>query len=622
MAFALWDIKTTDIALVQNIINSTGKCEYLDKYRHKAHDKIVNDLIEWYIYNNHPNCADNDRLFSFMQNHTSWPDLNRLQVKFENITGPLTPEMISWFDIHPPITGRAQKLYYQSSKYQNVKTSVEKIWQISDMSISDEADFYKQNKHLITASDTIVRVEKFIWENKLVNAANTIKYLPPESARLFEQILLIIQKKHTPVDFVTKKQMHSELYLYAAAEYFFAKKNHDKVMKFIKFADRENVIHHPEKWHKMRMYEARELFEIGAYAQSYNLAKAHKILSGEKFADSEWFSGWLALRFLNKPAQAYEHFKTLRTHVKNAVSKARAEYWMGRASSRLGQKENMTIHYKNAAKYHFTYYGQLAYYELHPNSYIDLKDTHLAGEHTNSNIMKNSVAKAGFILVKAGAYDKALLFLKQAVKTASSDDERYLLTQIAAIDRSLGVKTHKEALKHGVVNTRIGYPHLGKSCCGEDKISYLAHAIITQESSFDKKAESSAGAQGIMQIMPSLAKHISPKINLTYREKILKVDERYNIRLGTYHLEELMYNYNDSYILTIAAYNAGPSAVNKFQSKFGALSNIRDLYKRIDWIESIPYSETRGYVQMVLSNLQNYYSLGAKHVRLKELIMK
>ena len=144
-----------------------------------------------------------------------------------------------------------------------------------------------------------------------------------------------------------------------------------------------------------------------------------------------------------------------------------------------------------------------------------------------------------------------------------------------------------------------------------DKNIALIHSIIKQESGFIVHAESSVGAIGFMQIMPATAKSLCKQLKITYNQYKLKHDPQYNIKLGSFYINQLINQFNGSKILAIASYNAGPKATNKWINDFGDPRQSQNMEEVIDWMESITYKETRNYVQRILENLIVYeYRLG------------
>jgi soluble lytic murein transglycosylase len=137
----------------------------------------------------------------------------------------------------------------------------------------------------------------------------------------------------------------------------------------------------------------------------------------------------------------------------------------------------------------------------------------------------------------------------------------------------------------------------------------VAYAIARQESSFDAQARSSAGALGLMQLMPDTARRVASQVGVSHSTERLTSDPAHNVTLGAFHLDELINEYNGSYILTFIAYNAGPRRVPQWIERFGdPRTGQVDV---IDWIELIPFAETRSYLQRILENIFVYQQLNA-----------
>jgi soluble lytic murein transglycosylase len=134
----------------------------------------------------------------------------------------------------------------------------------------------------------------------------------------------------------------------------------------------------------------------------------------------------------------------------------------------------------------------------------------------------------------------------------------------------------------------------------------LVYGLSRQESEFNPTAGSKVGAQGLMQIMPGTAKLIAKQYGLKYRAGMLTSDPAYNVKLGAAHLGDLIEDFGGSYVLTLVAYNAGPRRSREWVAEYGDLRDGK--IDPIDWVESIPFQETRQYVQKVLQNVHVYRS--------------
>jgi soluble lytic murein transglycosylase len=148
-----------------------------------------------------------------------------------------------------------------------------------------------------------------------------------------------------------------------------------------------------------------------------------------------------------------------------------------------------------------------------------------------------------------------------------------------------------------------GYPITTVPSGGTAERSLL-FAIVRQESAFAPDAMSRVGARGLMQLMPTTAASVASKMQVQYSADRLTSDGLYNMLLGRSYLEHLIEEFGGSYALAIAAYNAGPGRVRQWMREFGDPRGRG--VDMVDWIEMIPFNETRTYVHRVLENLQIY----------------
>lgn len=340
----------------------------------------------------------------------------------------------------------------------------------------------------------------------------------------------------------------------------------------------------------------------------YALASQHGYRRGERFADGEFVAGWAALRFLNEPQTAARHFRTLDEGVGTAVSKARAGYWRGRAAEALGDEAGAETFYRAAARHSTTYYGQLAALRL-PDPVIDLPEPARWTPAEAASVQDRPLARAMKLAAAAGATPMFSQFALALDDQLTTPGEHAL---VAALARDLGqpavaVRTAKTGLGKGVIATDAAFPlpTLPDGVTGPGRAeAALSLAITRQESEFNTLAVSSAGARGLMQLLPSTAQMEARALGLSYSFSALTGDPAYNMTLGAGHLYRLVNDFGGSYILAIAAYNAGPTRVRQWLNEFG---DPRDGgVDPVDWVEMIPFSETRNYVQRVLENVQVY----------------
>ena len=295
---------------------------------------------------------------------------------------------------------------------------------------------------------------------------------------------------------------------------------------------------------------------------------------------------------------------------------------MGRTYKELGDKELSTKWYTEASNYLTTYYGQLAFLELNPNGNFELsKDIEIQKEYRNY-FFKKDIVKVIYLLdeLDEDKYTKHMLrhLANDNIENGSEVLAAELATNIERFD--FAIQISKFASYEKRFHNKYNYPIIGtpKNINGR-KIPESAFilSIIRQESEFDLSANSHAGAQGLMQLMPYTAKLVSKQANLPYVRSRLTSDPEYNINLGSHYIAGLILNYDGAYPFAIAAYNAGPNRV-KYWKKINKNPQTKQI-DYVDWIELIKFRETRNYVQRVLENYNVYrYILEQRPIKMKD----
>jgi soluble lytic murein transglycosylase len=363
-----------------------------------------------------------------------------------------------------------------------------------------------------------------------------------------------------------------------------------------------------EIFRERRLYVARAL-RNGNYRQAYALVSNHGLSSGESFADAEWMSGWLMLRFLDNPERAADHFAHLSENVSSPVSLSRALYWRAQAERARGRNAEADTLLQQASRFNFTYYGQLAAVQCGANNVIAFPDTTRVTEAARSNFENRELVRALRLMAEVGArrdFESIAFYLDDTI------DDPMELELLSIIARDQGyyrtaLRSAKAGLFRGVIAVNAAYPTIelpqAVRSSGRPEPA-LVHAIIRQESEFDASAISSANARGLMQLIPSTARLQANRVGITYQSAALTNDPEYNMTLGASHLADLIDDFNGSYVLAIASYNAGATNARNWINDWGdPRSPSVDV---VDWIELIPFSETRNYVQRVMENLQVY----------------
>ncbi len=371
----------------------------------------------------------------------------------------------------------------------------------------------------------------------------------------------------------------------------------------------------PEYWVRRRMGAARRALREGRPGDAYGHASAHFLTGGGDFAQLEWLAGWIALRGLNDPGRAAGHFLRMWREVETPISLGRAGYWLGRAYEAVGDPVRATEWYARAADAPTAFYGQLAAEKIGLNVAPRLAVPDGAADWRSASFAAGTVADAARLLAAADQGTRARWFL---TSLAERLDSRADLAAAGALALDLGrpdaaVRIAKTAARKGHVIMDLYYPVTPLAQASGPIEPALAKAIARQESELNPEAVSPAGARGVMQLMPATAERVARDLGLGYDRGRLTRDPLYNARLGATYMAQMLERYAGATILAAAAYNAGPHRVDRWLVEIG---DPRRGLDPIDWIESIPFSETRNYVQRVMEGLHVYrVRLGADALR-------
>ncbi len=306
--------------------------------------------------------------------------------------------------------------------------------------------------------------------------------------------------------------------------------------------------------------------------------------------------------------RALTYFQHLGASVSRPISKSRAEYWQGRAHEALGDTASAYSHYRLAAAYPDTFYGQLALARTENAPVLRLNDT-LVPAVPKSEIERDVLMPQIKVLAELGQEDDLRFFAEREAETyrAPSHLKEFLQSLSDWGYPEIAVRLAKGAGYAGSPMLGFAYPTLNLPAypaSGPAPQPALVHALIRQETEFDPQAVSVAGARGLMQVMLSAAKTSAREGGLPYRPGDLLTDTNYNIQLGMIEFARHYDSWNNSLVLATAAYNAGPGNVRKWVAANGDPS--RGGVDAVDWIELIPFGETRNYVERVLENMEIY----------------
>ena len=581
----------------------------------QVRDPSALEAYEW-LRLRQPGIDDFERMARWVEAHPDWPSQSRIQVQGEYaLDGGAARDsrVIRFFDRFPPKTGVAATRYALALKNANRITDARRVaseaWLTKNITASDE-------RRLLSAFGSTLRplheqrLDALIWKSYLTAAERHLGRVSGNSRKLGEARIALMRGKGN-VDGLVKRVpaslMNDPGLSYARMVWRKKKGLISSAEAMMVKASATGGLGEPDRWADERQSFVRGALKDGDQRRAYTLAAGNGLSKGVDFAELEWMAGWLALRKLNEPAKALGHFSRLYGGVVTPVSRSRAAFWAGEASAKMGRTGEAIRWHRLAAEYPSAFYGQLSAKRLHGNLSHGVPARIEA--RRGPCVIDRSV-DVGSALAAGGAIVQARLFFYHALEKCGTPNEAKALGLHAEglgafrISVGIGSKLRRKA----IFIPEISHPILSitrQGCKGEDAPERaLTLAIARQESGFDAKARSGAGARGLMQVMPGTGKVTARAAGLTYNLTRLSTDRDYNARIGQCYLAQLLERFDGSYPLAIAGYNAGPGRVSRWLEEFG---DPRDgEIDLIDWIERIPFRETRNYVQRVLEGMNIY----------------
>ena len=366
----------------------------------------------------------------------------------------------------------------------------------------------------------------------------------------------------------------------------------------------------PSAWAGRRRSLVRQAERAGRSQVAYRLASRHftSPSDGYAHADLEWLSGWIALRRLHDPARAEAHFARFIESVTTPISYGRGWYWLGRAREARGDASGAQAAYREGGRWQTSFYGQLAAQKAGMETDPALAGVAPPTDWRSSAVLSSDLVRAGVLAHYAGHRRRSHWLLTHAAAQAATPRDLAALGALALeLERpEVAVRVAKTAARDGLVLPTPYYPVTGLARASGPVSPAQAMAIARQESELNPDAVSPAGARGLMQVMPATAQQVSRKLGLAYSRGALTEDWRYNARLGTDYLADLLNEFGHL-PLAAAGYNAGPHRSRQWIQRYGDPRTM-GLEQVIDWMERIPFNETRNYVQRVVESVQVYES--------------
>jgi soluble lytic murein transglycosylase len=607
-----------DMDTLENVIELIRKHKPDDATQTAAAitDPVARKLAEWIILRSDDNGASVERYRAFLTANPSWPSQTFLRRRLEAALWDDHRDdsvVWSWFENESPVSAKgrfslARALLARGDRA-NAERLVREAWRNDPMSEDTESAALDLLGALLTPGDQKARMDTLLYGSEHEAALRAAKRLGAGHVALAKARIAAYRKaSHTRALLeAVPHDLHSDPgYIFSKIQLLRREEKFAEAAQLMLAAPKDPArLHNLDEWWIERRLLARKMIDSGEHRSAYLIARDAALPTRDIYkTEHEFTAGWIALRFLNDPATAAQHFARIGAGSVNPTTLARAGYWQGRAAEAAGRGEAARAAYTAAAEQSTSYYGQLARAKLGLTQ-IDLNDAPAARSRGVERLEivravellyaldEGEIAVPIFADMGENGDPDALVGLGE-LASRHSDARAMLLVGKAALNRGLPFDFYAYPV-NGIPPFRSIGPEVEKS---------ILYAIARQESAFNPKDVSSAQAYGLMQVTPDAGRYVCKRAGVGFDLARMKNDPVYNVALGSAELGGLLEDYRGSYIMTFAAYNAGRGSVKKWIDRYGDPREAK--VDAVDWVELIPFSETRNYVERVMENLQVY----------------
>ena len=577
-------------------------------------DPVARKLAEWIILRSEDNGATVERYRAFLAANPSWPSQTFLRRRLEAaMWDDRRDESVawSWFENESPISAKGRFTLARAMLARGDRANAERLvrdaWRADPMSEDTENNALDQFGALLTPGDQKARMDNLLYGSENEAALRAAKRLGAGYVALAKARIAAVKKAPNAralLDAVPRELHGDPGFVFSKIQLLRREEKFAEAAQLMLSAPKDpGRLHNLDEWWIERRLLARKMIDTEEFRSAYLIARDAALPSRDIYkTEQEFTAGWIALRFLNDPTTAAQHFARIGVGSVNPTALARAGYWQGRAAEAMGRQQEARNAYARAAEQSTSYYGQLA------RAKLGLPQIELNSPPRGRGAERLEIVRAAQLLYELDEREMAIPLLADMGENGDPDALAGLgeLTQRYSDARGM-LLLGKAALNRGLPFDFYAYPVNGIpqfTPIGPEVERSILYAIARQESAFNPRVVSPAQAYGLMQVTPDAARYVCKRHGATYDLSRLKNDSVYNAMLGSAELGGLLEDYRGSYIMTFAAYNAGRGSVRKWIDRYGDPRDPK--VDAVDWVELIPFSETRNYVQRIMENLQVY----------------
>jgi len=607
-----------DLGTLQTVIDLVRRRKASEATQTEAAigDPVARKLAEWIILRSSDNGASVERYRAFIAANPSWPSQTFMRRRAEAALWDDRRDdatVLAWFQNETPLSAKGRLVLARAlltrGDRQNAERYVREAWLDENLSPDMESAILDQFGPLLRPGDHKARMDALLYGSAHEAALRAARRLGSDQVALARARIAVSKRASNAKALLddVPRQLHSDAgYIFSKVQWLRRQDRIEEAGRLMLSAPRDPAqLYDLDEWWIERRVLARELLDAGDNRTAYLVARDAALPAKDVYkTQKEFTAGWIALRFLKDPATASQHFARIAERSDNPTALARAGYWLGRAAEASGRSQEARAAYQSAAAHSTSYYGQLARAKLG----LPQIEINRAPGSGLRGIERFEIVRAVQLLYALNERELAIPILADMGDTANAD----VLTGLAELasrnnDARGMLQLGKAALNRGLPFDVYAYPASGiphYRPIGPEVDPSVVFAIARQESGFNPNVVSPAQAYGLMQVTPSAGKYVTRKYGASFDLQRLKSDPVYNTTLGAAELGGLLEDYRGSYIMTFAAYNAGRGSLRKWVARYG---DPRDPnVDAVDWVERIPFSETRNYVQRIMENLQVY----------------
>jgi soluble lytic murein transglycosylase len=609
-----------DLAAVKDAIDLVRKGKTADA---TAAEKAIGDpgaqkLVEWFILRHPDGAANFSRYAAFIADNPGWPSMGQLRRRAEAC---LWQERSDAATVHrftgdQPASAKgsfalARALLAEGDR-EGAERFLREAWRSQELTERIEGEAFDTFRAMLTREDHRARMDKRIGAKDFSGAMRAARRLGDDDVSIVKACAAVMtneDKARDLLDGVATAARQDLGYTLCRIHWLVRQEKIADATRLMLAAPPETMaLQDTDEWWRQRRAVARKLLDLSEFQSAYEVVRNAALPADPYYrADFHFMTGWIALRYLHDPATASAYFAHIDDRSANPIVMARAHYWRGRAAEAAGNNEQMRAEYEAAGRHNTAYYGQLARAKLGLDK-IELRAPPQPNPDSASAPSDERV-RAADMLYTLGERDVIRSF---AADLADQSDDAVLLAALGELtahrtDARAMLELGKTALSRGLALDHYAFPAIGipeHSPIGPKIDRSIIYSVARTESAFDQRDKSSANAVGLMQVTPEAGRDTAKRFGVTYDWDRMVSDPVYNTQMGAAELSALLREYGGSHLMTFAGYNAGRGRVREWVKQHG---DPRDPnVDAIDWVERIPLSETRNYVQRVMENLQVY----------------